>query len=92
MPIGVVIGPFSATPLRLTDVERLLGKRRAGLFHDVDPCLADVPVEADPGRLEDASRRLGQLRARPVAGDQGHAVGHGAADRTCAPGRNLPVR
>ena len=40
----------------------------AGVLH--------VPVEADPGRLEDAPRGLGQLRADAVAGDQGDGVAH----------------
>ena len=59
---------------RLEDVLRerrsVLGDRRfAG--HD------GLPFEADPGRIEDAARRLRQLRTDAVAGDEGHTVGHG---------------
>ena len=77
VPIGVVIGPFSATPLAFTDASVVLGERCAGLLHDVDARLADVPVEVDARRLEDAAGRLGELRPGPVAGDEGDAMGHG---------------
>ena len=36
-----------------------------------------LPFEADAGRVEDAARRLRQLRTDAVAGDEGHTVGHG---------------
>ena len=79
-PTGVVIGPFSATPCLADDVERLLGQRIAAvLVHHVGAGLADVPVELDAGRLEDAARRLGQLGSGAVTGDQRHSMGHGGA-------------
>ena len=77
MPIGVVIGPLSATPLRLIDVERLRRERRPGGLHDVDPRVPDVPGELDAGRLEHPARGLGQLGAGPVAGNECHRVRHG---------------
>ena len=46
------------------------------LLHDVAARVLDVPVELDAGRLEDAARRLAQLRAGAVAGDQGDSVSH----------------
>ena len=75
-PIGVVIGPLSATPFRRIDVERLLGQRVAAVrVHDVGAGRLDVPLEVDAGRLEHATRRLGELRAGSVAGDEGDTVG-----------------
>ena len=64
----------AALPDRL---ENVLGKRvSAVLLHHVAARVLDVPVEVDAGRLEHAARRLGQLRAGAVAGDQGHSVSH----------------
>ena len=73
MPIGVVIGPFSATPFALTDASVSSGSGVPAVLHHVDARLVDVPVERDAGRLEDAARRLGELGAGPVAGNEGHA-------------------
>src|SRR6185436_16452307 len=39
--------------------------------------LLDLPFEGDAGRVEDASRRLRQLRPDAVAGDERDSVGHG---------------
>ena len=49
--------PLERDAVALDRLERLVGKRRAGLLHHVDPGLADVPVELDARRLEDAARR-----------------------------------
>ena len=63
--------------------ERLVGERVAAvLVHHVGAGRLDVPVELDAGRLEHAARRLGQLGADSVAGDQGDAVCHRPADST----------
>ena len=78
-PTGVVIGPFSATP-----VSRIASSTSGGsglppyLSMTSAPASLDVPVELDAGRLEDAARRLGQLGAGPVAGNEDDAVRHGA--------------
>ena len=62
-------------PDRLEDVLRercpVLGDRRLAR-------LDGLPLEVDAGRVEDARRRLRQLRTDAVAGDQGDSVGHGA--------------
>ena len=71
--------PLQRDAVLLDRVERLVGERRPGLLHHVDAGLAHVPVELDSGRLEDASRRLGELGAGPVPGDEGHAMAHGRA-------------
>ena len=77
VPIGVVIGPFSATPFAFTDASVSSGSGVPAVLHDVDPGLADVPVERDARRLEDAAGRLGELRPGPVAGNEGDSMGHG---------------
>ena len=56
--------------------ERGVRERVAVLAVLVDPRLVAVPVEGDAGGLEHAPRGLGQLRARAVAGDEGHVVRH----------------
>ena len=77
-PTGVVIGPFSATPVSRI-ASSTVGRQRiaAVLLHHVGAGLADVPLELDARRLENAARRLRQLGAGPVAGDQHDAVRHG---------------
>src|SRR5205823_1054143 len=55
---------------------RLFRERRPRLLQDVDSRPLNVPFERDPRGLEDASCRFRQLGARPVPGDQRHAVGH----------------
>ena len=82
MPIGVVIGPLSATLFALTDASVSVGQRRAGGLHHVDARFAHVPVERDARRFEHPARRLGQLGAGAVAGDERHAVRHAAGQRT----------
>ena len=80
-PTGVVIGPLSAIPFRRIESRTSLGQRVAVvLVHHVGARLLDVPVELDAGGLEHAARRLGELGAGAVAGDQGHAMRHTAAD------------
>ena len=74
--------PLQRDLVRLHRRERLVRQRRALLLHDVDAGVADVPVERDSRRLEHAARRLGQLRAGPVAGDEGDTVRHCAGQRT----------
>ena len=86
MPIGVVIGPFQRDPVRANRGERLLGQRRARLLHHVDARVPDVPVERDAGRLEHAARRLGELGAGAVAGDQGDLVRHAQEPTHGVPG------
>ena len=72
-------------------VEHLVGQRVAAvLLHHVGAGLLDVPLELDAGRLEHAAGRLGQLRARAVARDQGYAMGHGA-DSTRVPAGSVRV-
>src|SRR5262249_7097578 len=83
--------PLESDPRLLDRGERLGGKRRSGLLHHLDPRLADLPVELDPGRLEYATRRFGQLGTGPIARDQGHSVRHPAADSTGAHVRGSPV-
>ena len=60
----------------LDRLEGLVRERRARFLHDVDARLADVPVELDARRFENAPGGLGQLRARPVSGNQRDAMGH----------------
>ena len=78
-PTGVVIGPFSATPASRIASSTCGGSglppyrsitSRAGFLH--------VPVELDAGRLERPARRLGELGAGAVAGDEDYTVRHGA--------------
>ena len=77
MPTGVVIGPLSATPFRRIDSSVSARERvAAGSVHHVGARRHDVPLELDPGRFEDAARRLGQLGPGAVSGDQGHTMGH----------------
>src|SRR6266508_548791 len=61
-------------------LDRVEGVVRQGiaaeLLHDIGAGLLDVPLELGAARLEHAPGRLGELRARPVAGDQGDAMGH----------------
>ena len=55
-----------------------VGRQRvaAVLLHHVRAGFAHVPLELDPGRLENAPRRLCQLRPRAVAGDEDNPVRH----------------
>src|SRR6266508_5185584 len=70
--------PLQCGAVRPDRVEDVAGQRvTAVLLHHVGAGVLDVPVELDARRLEHASRRLGQLRTRAVAGNQGHAVRHG---------------
>ena len=80
---------FERHAVLLDGLQRLLGQRGARLLHDVDARLADVPVERDTGRLEDAPRRFGELRAGPVPGNEGHAMAHPPGDRTCVRAETL---
>ena len=76
-PIGVVIGPLSATPFRRIDSSVASGQRVAAVIcHHLGARRLDVPLELDARRLEHAARRLGQLGAGSVTGDQGHAMRH----------------
>ncbi len=69
--------PFQRYAVAPDRVERRLGKRLAAvLVHHVCAGRPDVPLEVDAGRLEHAARRLGELRARAVAGDECHDVCH----------------
>ncbi len=68
--------PLQRDAVALDRLERRVGKGRPRLVHDVDPGLLEIPVEVHARRFENASRRLGQLGARPVPGDQRDAVGH----------------
>ena len=63
-------------PDRVEDVRRQ--RIAAVAVHDVGAGLANVPVEVDPGRFEDAACRLGQLGPRAVARNQNNSVRHGA--------------
>ena len=85
MPIGVVIGPFRATPFSFTDASVSSGSGVPASSMTSTPACAHVPLEVDARRLEDAAGRLGELRPGPVAGDEGDAMGHGRGDRTCTP-------
>ena len=70
---------------RLADRVEHLGRQRvaAVAVHHVGARLADVPVELDAGRLEGAPRRLGQLRAGAVTGDEDDSVRHVLNLPTC---------
>ena len=57
---------------------------------DVGSGVLDVPVELDARRLQHPARRLGQLGAGAVAGDQSHFVCHGrGAYPSCLRARSL---
>ena len=59
-------------------VEDVVRQRVAAvLLHHVGACLADIPVELDARRFEDATSRLGQFRPGSVPRDEDHAVAHG---------------
>ncbi len=62
----------------LTDRVEHFGRQRiaAVLLHHIGAGLADVPLELDAGRLENAPRRFGELRPGAVAGDEDYAVRH----------------
>ena len=62
-------------PHRLQDG---LGERRAVLLHDVEPGLPALPLDRHTGGFDDRDQGVGELGPGAVAGDQGHAVGHGA--------------
>ena len=77
--------PLQRGPVLPDRLEHVLGQRVAVvLLHHVGARVLDVPVELDAGRLEHAARRLGELGAGPVAGDQCHAMRHSAPDFTDA--------
>ena len=76
-PTGVVIGPFERDAAFANCVQNVVGQRvPAVLIHDVAARELDVPLEVDAGRFEYSARCLAQLRAGPVAGDQGDSVSH----------------
>jgi len=76
-PTGVVIGPFSATPVSADRVEHLGRQRVAAVaLHHVRAGLAHLPLELGSGCLENAPRRLCQLGPRAVAGDEDDFVRH----------------
>ena len=62
----------------LADRVEDVGRQRvaAVLLHHVRAGLAHVPLELDAGRLENAPRRLCQLRPGAVAGDEDDPVRH----------------
>ena len=62
-------------PHRLEDG---LGERRAVLLHDVEAGLPALPLDGHAGGLDHRDEGVGELGPGAVAGDQGHAVGHGA--------------
>ena len=75
--------PFERRSVLPDRLEHVLRKRVAVVLgHHVGAGLLHVPVELDPRRLEDAAGRLGELGAGAVAGNQGHAMRHSAADST----------
>ena len=69
--------PLDGDAVFLDRVEDRVGQRIAAvLVHDVGARLADVPLEDDPRRLEDAPGRVGDLGPGPVTGDERDAVSH----------------
>ena len=74
---------------RFEDVVR---QRRAVLGDHRLAGLDDLPLELDPGRVEDASSRFRQLRPDAVARNEGHAVGHGRHSRPLARCAGRPPR
>ena len=67
---------FESDPVLLHGVERLSGERRPGGLHHLHAGPADIPVEPDAGRLEDAAGGFRELGPRTIAGNQGDAVPH----------------
>src|SRR5690606_12863711 len=57
-------------------VECCLRQRIAGGFNRCDTAELAIPVELEAGRLQDANRGCGDLRADSVTGDQGHVNAH----------------
>ena len=90
MPIGVVIGPFSATLFCLTDASVSSGSGVPASSITSTPAWRTSQLELDAGRLEHAAGRLGQLGPGSVAGNQGHAVRH--RGRRVHRARPLPTR
>jgi len=73
-------------PVAADRLERLVRQWVAAVpRHHVGTRLLDVPLERDAGGLEDAPRRLGQLRTDSVAGNQGDAVGDSSKISTPLP-------
>ncbi len=54
-PTGVVIGPFSATLLRLIEFEDVIRERCPVLGHHPLAGVDDLPLERHAGRVEDAA-------------------------------------
>ena len=78
-PTGVVIGPFSATPVRLIESSTCSGSGLPPYCSITSaPASCTSHSKLDPGRLEDAARGLAQLGAGAVTGDQRYLVRHGA--------------
>jgi len=51
-------------------LDRRVGQRGAFAFHDVHARLGEVPCDGRAGGVDASARRLGDLRADPVAGNQ----------------------
>ncbi len=76
-PIGVVIGPLSATPLRRMDASGRVGQRIACVRrHHVGAGGLNIPLEIDARGVEHAPGCLGEFGSDPVSGDECHCVGH----------------
>ena len=74
-PMGVVTGPFSATPLRSMDSIERGGNVLAEDLEGLGAGGKALPLEANAGGFEDADDGLRDFRADAVAGDQGYFVG-----------------
>ena len=64
----------------LDRIECVLRERRPRRLHHVDARLLHVPLERDARGLEHAARRLGELGACSVSGNQRHGVRHRRED------------
>ena len=73
-PTGVVTGPFSATLLRLIESSSSAGSGRAVLLERHHAGQVRLPLDLQPGALEDRDDGAGDLGADAVAGDERDGV------------------
>ena len=75
-PMGVVMGPLSATLLRSKESIERLRQVLLVFLVGLGAGFLRVPVELHPGGLEDADGGRGDLGANAIAGNEGDCVGH----------------
>ena len=73
-PTGVVIGPLMATFVSRTELDHLVGQRRAAALEHGRAGVVALPLDGHAARGDHRLEGGGQLGAGAVAGDEGHRV------------------